>query len=207
MNISKVIAITLLAASVLSACSSTGKALGEGPDGSEIGGAGKAGGPEIGRYGAGAGEGGYGAGGRNGAGGYGSEGGYGANGGNGKYANANPNDPNGPLGKKIIYFQYDSSEVLPEYITVINNHASYVSSDRSRQVVLEGHADERGSPEYNIALGEQRAKSVAKLMKLQGVSDAQIQIVSFGEEKPQTSGHDDNSWQRNRRVELSYPGN
>lgn len=206
-------AMALIAGMALSACSSTGKAKGEGPEGAGLDGAGAgAGGPEIGKYGDGSG-GGYGAGGRYGAGGaYGADGrgaggAYGANGIDGKYRNANPNDPNGPLAKKIIYFQYDSSEVLPEFIAVINNHANYIASDRGRTVVLEGHADERGSPEYNIALGEQRAKSVAKLMKLQGVSDAQIQIVSFGEEKPQVYNHDDGAWQKNRRVEIAYPGN
>ncbi len=118
---------------------------------------------------------------------------------------ASPDDPNGPLSKRVIYFVYDSSEVQPEYLSVINNHANYLASNKGTSVVLEGHADERGSPEYNVALGEQRARSVAKLMKLQGVADSQIQIVSFGEEKPAVTGHDENAWQQNRRVEITYP--
>jgi len=198
-------AIALVAALGLSACSSTGKAKGEGPEGVDGSGSG-AGGPEIGKYGDGYGGGTYGSGGRTGSiGPQGGDGSYGAKGAGGKHGGASPDDPNGPLGKKVIYFQYDSSEVLPEYIAVINNHANYLASDKAKSVVLEGHADERGSPEYNIALGEQRAKSVAKLMKLQGVTEAQIQVVSFGEEKPQSSGHDDSAFQQNRRVEISYP--
>ncbi len=113
-------------------------------------------------------------------------------------------DQSGPLAKRIIYFVYDSNEVQPEYMPIITNHANYLASNRGKTVVLEGHADERGSPEYNIALGEQRAQSVAKLMKLQGVGEAQIQIVSFGEEKAAVSGHDENAWQQNRRVEINY---
>ncbi len=116
-----------------------------------------------------------------------------------------PDEPNGLLSKRIIYFVYDSSEVQPEYLSVINNHANYLASNKGASVILEGHADERGSPEYNVALGEQRARSVAKLMKLQGVADSQIQLVSYGEEKPAVTGHDENAWLQNRRVEITYP--
>ena len=118
---------------------------------------------------------------------------------------ASLDEPNGPLSKRIIYFVYDSSEVQPEYLSVINSHANYLASNKSASVILEGHADERGSPEYNIALGEQRTRAVAKLMKLQGVADSQIQLVSYGEEKPAVTGHDENAWQLNRRVEITYP--
>ena len=115
-----------------------------------------------------------------------------------------PDDPNGPLARRTVYFVYDSSEVQPEYLPVVNTHAGYLAANRGKAVVLEGHADERGSPEYNIALGEQRAQTVAKLMKLQGVADQQMQIVSLGEEKPAVSGHDETAWQQNRRVEIIY---
>ena len=114
-------------------------------------------------------------------------------------------EPNGPLSKRVIYFVYDSSEVQPEYLSVINNHANYLASNKAVSVILDGHGDERGSPEYNVALGEQRARSVAKLMKLQGVADSQIQLVSYGEEKPAVTGHDENAWLQNRRVEITYP--
>ncbi len=194
MRILKTGAILLIAAMMASGCSSSGRPRDEGVEGLGAGAPGgkpKVGGPEIGKYGAGSG------------GPYGAGGAYGAG---GQYGGASPEDATGPLSKRIIYFMYDSSEVQPEYVQVINNHANYLSSHPGTNVVLEGHADERGSPEYNIALGEQRAKSVAKLMKLQGVSDGQIQIVSFGEEKPAVSGHDESAWQQNRRVEIVYPG-
>jgi peptidoglycan-associated lipoprotein len=169
-------------------CSSKGGSKGAGADGVDADGAG---GPEIGKYGEGSGDA-YGSGGKYGAGGSGSD--------------AALDDPSSPLYKRVVYFQYDSSEVAPEYISVINAHANFLASNPGKTVTLEGNADERGSPEYNIALGEQRAKAVAKLMKLQGVADSQMQLVSYGEEKPAVSGHDESAYQQNRRVELSYPG-
>ena len=115
-------------------------------------------------------------------------------------------DPSSPLAKRVIYFMYNSDEVMPEYKSVISTHAAYLAAHPDQTATLEGHADERGSSEYNIALSEQRAKSVARMMNLQGVSDSQVQVVSFGEEKPSVSGHDESAWQQNRRVEISYPG-
>jgi peptidoglycan-associated lipoprotein len=203
MKIIRIGVIVLIAALAASACSSKGgsKPGEEGMEGSM--GAAGAGGPEIGKYGEGAGGmyGGAGAGGR-----YGANGAYGAGAQGGMAGDAALNDPSSPLYKRVIYFQYDSSEVQPEYLYVVNNHANYLASNPSKSLVLEGHADERGSPEYNIALGEQRAKAVAKLMQLQGVAENQIQVVSYGEEKPAVQGHDDSAWQQNRRVEISYPG-
>jgi peptidoglycan-associated lipoprotein len=110
------------------------------------------------------------------------------------------------LAKRVIYFLYDSYEVLPEYQPVVDAHANYLASHPEQNAVLEGHADERGSPEYNVALAEQRAKAVQRLMQLQGVGAGQMRLLSYGEEKPATSGHDENAWQQNRRVEISYPG-
>lgn len=115
-------------------------------------------------------------------------------------------DPAGPLAKRVVYFRYDSYEVLPEYQSVVTSHANYLAAHPDRNAVLEGHADERGSSEYNVALGEQRAQAVARMLQLQGAANGQLQVVSFGEEKPATSGHDEPSWQQNRRVEISYPG-
>lgn len=115
-------------------------------------------------------------------------------------------DPSNPLSKSTIYFMYDSSQVQQDFIPVIAAHAKYLLSNPNRRLTLEGHADERGSSEYNIALGEQRAKSVARMMKVQGVSESQLQIVSYGEEKPAVDGHDESSYQLNRRVELLYQG-
>lgn len=127
--------------------------------------------------------------------------------GNGDYASTlGPefNDPNNPLSKRIVYFMLDSSEVMPDFIPVIAAHAQYLIANPAQRITLEGNADERGSREYNIALGEQRAKSVASMMKVQGVSENQLEIVSYGEEKPAAFGSDESAWEQNRRVELVY---
>lgn len=113
-------------------------------------------------------------------------------------------DPNNPLSKSTIYFMLDSSQVQTDFVPVIAAHAQYLVAHPSQRVVMQGHGDERGTREYNIALGEQRAKSVANMMKVQGVNDGQLDVVSYGEEKPASFGHDEASWELNRRVELIY---
>lgn len=113
-------------------------------------------------------------------------------------------DPSNPLSKHTIYFMYDSSQIQQDFISVIAAHSQYLLAHPQQRIILEGHADERGSAEYNIALSEQRGKSVYKLMKLHGVSDRQIEIVSYGEEKPDSDGMNSASWQLNRRVEIAY---
>ncbi|MCX7101160.1 MAG: peptidoglycan-associated lipoprotein Pal [Methylobacter sp.] len=113
-------------------------------------------------------------------------------------------DPNNPLSKSTIYFMLDSSQVQTDFVPVIAAHAQYLVAHPSQRVVMQGHGDERGTREYNIALGEQRAKSVANMMKVQGVTDGQLDVVSYGEEKPASFGHDEASWELNRRVELIY---
>jgi len=113
-------------------------------------------------------------------------------------------DPNNPLSKQTIYFELDSSQVKQEFVPVVAAHSRYLSSHPNQRVILAGHADERGSSEYNIALGEQRAKSVERMMRAQGVSAGQLEVVSYGEEKPAVSGHDESAWQMNRRVEVGY---
>lgn len=115
-------------------------------------------------------------------------------------------DPANPLSKHTIYFRYDSSQVQQDFIPVIAAHAQFLVAHPKQRIVLQGHADERGSREYNIALGEQRAKAVARMMKVQGVAEEQLEVVSYGEEKPAAEGHDEASWQLNRRVELVYLG-
>jgi peptidoglycan-associated lipoprotein len=115
-------------------------------------------------------------------------------------------DPANPLSKKVIYFMYDSSQVKQEFVSVIAAHSQYLMNHPSQHVVLEGHADERGSREYNIALGEQRAKAVLRMMKMQGVYENQLEVVSYGEEKPDADGMDGSAWQLNRRVEVLYEG-
>lgn len=113
------------------------------------------------------------------------------------------NDPNSPQAK-VIYFMLDSSEVQPDFVPIVNAHAQYLVANPSIHIILEGNTDERGSREYNVALGEQRATSVANMMKAQGVSDSQLQTVSYGEEKPAAMGSDESSWEQNRRVEIVY---
>lgn len=113
-------------------------------------------------------------------------------------------DPNNPLSKSIIYFMLDSSQVQNDFVPVIAAHAQYLLRHSGQRVTLQGHGDERGSREYNIALGEQRAKSIASMLKVQGVAEGQLDIVSYGEEKPAAFGHDEAAWELNRRVELIY---
>ncbi len=100
-----------------------------------------------------------------------------------------------------FYFEYDSSDLKQDAMRALDVHARDLQSNGAR-VVLEGHADERGTREYNMALGERRAKAVQRYLVLQGVSPAQLEPVSYGEERPNVIGHDENSWSQNRRVEL-----
>ena len=104
----------------------------------------------------------------------------------------------------VIYFDFDQSELRAEYGDVLQRHANRLSGDARASVRLEGHADERGSREYNIGLGERRAQSVRRLLLIQGASADQISTVSFGEERPAAFGSDEESYQLNRRVELKY---
>lgn len=115
-------------------------------------------------------------------------------------------DPSNPLSKRTIYFDFDKSDINPEDREIVLAHARYLAQNPDKKVVLEGHADERGSREYNIALGERRAKSVSQLMLLQGVAKSQVDVISFGEERPVALGHDESAWRLNRRVEILYPG-
>ncbi|HHW1953997.1 TPA: peptidoglycan-associated lipoprotein Pal [Pseudomonas aeruginosa] len=100
-----------------------------------------------------------------------------------------------------FYFEYDSSDLKPEAMRALDVHAKDLKGSGQR-VVLEGHTDERGTREYNMALGERRAKAVQRYLVLQGVSPAQLELVSYGKERPVATGHDEQSWAQNRRVEL-----
>ncbi|NOT85099.1 MAG: peptidoglycan-associated lipoprotein Pal [Methylococcaceae bacterium] len=121
-------------------------------------------------------------------------------------ANAHNGMGGGPDGTKTIYFMYDSSQVKEEFVPVIAQHARSLKTNAGQHVIVQGHSDERGSREYNIALGEQRAKAVARMLTMQGVAESQVETVSYGEEKPAANGHDESAWQLNRRVELDYQG-
>ena len=110
------------------------------------------------------------------------------------------------LSKRVIYFDYDTDAVKSEYAALIQAHAGYLSQNRNRKVRLEGHADERGSREYNMALGQRRSNAVRKAASALGVGNDRIETISFGEDKPKAAGHDEASWAQNRRVEIVYDG-
>jgi peptidoglycan-associated lipoprotein len=122
------------------------------------------------------------------------------------YAGASLTDPNSPLSRRVIYFEYDSDTVLPEDQELITAHAGYLAAHPEQMVTLEGHADERGSPEYNIGLGDRRGQGVKRAFELQGVGTQQISVVSYGEEKPAAEGHSEAAYRMNRRVEIVYVG-
>ena len=104
----------------------------------------------------------------------------------------------------VIYFDFDQATIKAEFRTALNGHAAYLSQNPSARIVLEGHADERGTREYNIALGERRGNAVSRYLVVQGVSVDAIEVVSFGEERPVNAGHDSSSLAENRRVEVRY---
>ena len=105
---------------------------------------------------------------------------------------------------RLVYFDYDSYVIKPEFQALIDAHARYIRADRNRKVVIEGHTDERGGREYNLALGQRRAEAVRRALGLLGVADSQVEAVSFGKEKPAVAGGDEATWAKNRRAEISY---
>ena len=116
-------------------------------------------------------------------------------------------DPNSPLYKRSVYFDFDSNAVKDEYRGMITAHSRYMTGDKKdARIRIEGNCDERGSREYNLALGQRRAEAVKKVMTVLGVQDGRIETVSFGEEKPVANGHDEKSWSQNRRADIKYAG-
>jgi len=105
---------------------------------------------------------------------------------------------------RTFYFDFDKSSVKPESRTVLMAHAAFLAANPNVNVTLEGHSDERGTKEYNLALGERRGQSVERFLVVNGVARTQLEVVSFGEEKPATAGHDESSWAKNRRVMIQY---
>lgn len=114
-----------------------------------------------------------------------------------------PGPQEGLLARRTIYFDFDSSEIKGEGTEIVAAHARHLANSKLR-VRLEGHTDERGSREYNIGLGERRAQAVRRALMLQGVTEAQITTVSYGEERPAVQGSDESAYSKNRRVELVY---
>ena len=114
------------------------------------------------------------------------------------------NDPASPLAKRSVYFQYDSFVVQSEFQPVVEAHARFLAANKGRKVVIEGNTDERGGREYNLALGQKRSDAVRRALATLGVDDAQMESISFGEEKPRAIGTDEASLGENRRADLSY---
>jgi len=117
-------------------------------------------------------------------------------------------DPDSIAGRapkeRVIFFDFNKSEIRPEYLDIITQHGRYLAQNPTGRARLEGHTDERGSREYNIALGEARAKTIARMLQLQGVSSAQLRSVSYGEELPVDPAHTEAAWDKNRRVNIIY---
>ena len=109
-----------------------------------------------------------------------------------------------PASPRLVYFDYDSYVIKPEFQPVVEAHAGFIKSDKARKVVIEGHTDERGGREYNLALGQKRAEAVRRALGLLGVADSQMEPVSFGKEKPAVQGGDETAWSKNRRAEINY---
>lgn len=113
-------------------------------------------------------------------------------------------DPDSLLSKRIVYFEFDESVILDQDRPILEAHAEYLAQNPGASVTLEGHTDERGTREYNLALGERRAQSVRQFMSLLGASGQQLRTVSYGEERPAAAGHNEEAWALNRRVEIIY---
>jgi peptidoglycan-associated lipoprotein len=105
---------------------------------------------------------------------------------------------------RIVYFDYDSYVIKPEFQSLIEAHARFLKQNGGRHIVIEGHTDERGGREYNLALGQRRSEAVRRALGLLGVPDAQVESVSFGKEKPASAGSDETAWAQNRRAEIAY---
>ena len=108
------------------------------------------------------------------------------------------------LAQRSVYFDFDSNAVKDEYRGLVQAQSRYLSDARDKKIRIEGNCDERGSREYNLALGQRRAESVKKIMTVLGVSDARIETISYGEEKPVAAGHDEAAWAQNRRADIKY---
>ena len=115
-------------------------------------------------------------------------------------------DPKSPIAtNRSVYFDYDVFTVKPEFSQMLELHGKYLAGNPKLSIRVEGNADERGSSEYNLALGQKRAEAVVRALKVYGVKDSQVEAISWGKEKPKAIGHDETAWAQNRRVDLGYP--
>ena len=115
-------------------------------------------------------------------------------------------DPGNILSKRSVFYDLDSFDVKPEYKALVEAHGNYLGNNPKAKVFLQGSADERGSREYNLALGQKRADGVRKVLSLQGAKEEQMEAVSLGEEKPRADCHDESCWSQNRRTDFLYQG-
>jgi peptidoglycan-associated lipoprotein len=113
-------------------------------------------------------------------------------------------DPNSPLAQRTVYFDFDKSDIKPEFLDTLTAHAKYLVANPTQKIRIEGYTDERGTVEYNVALGDRRAQAVRRFMLFQGVNADQITTVSYGEAHPADSGHDETAWSKNRRALIVY---
>jgi peptidoglycan-associated lipoprotein len=115
-------------------------------------------------------------------------------------------DPSSPLSRRSIYYALDQYDIADEYRSLVEAHAKYLRENPSARVLVQGNTDERGSREYNVSLGQRRSDGVKKMLVLLGARDSQIESVSLGEEKPQSEGHSEDAWSKNRRSDILYSG-
>jgi peptidoglycan-associated lipoprotein len=115
-------------------------------------------------------------------------------------------DPKSILSKRSIFYDYDKFEVKDEYRPLVEAHAKYLRENPSARMLIQGNTDERGSREYNVALGQRRSDGVKRMMTLLGARESQVESVSLGEEKPQDAGHSESAWSKNRRSDILYSG-
>ena len=119
---------------------------------------------------------------------------------------ADPRLKSGVLARRSIYYDYDQFDIKDEYRGLVEAHAKYLRENPAARVLVQGNTDERGSREYNVGLGQRRSEGVKKMLVLLGARDNQIEAVSLGEEKPQSEGHDEQAWSKNRRSDILYGG-
>ena len=115
-------------------------------------------------------------------------------------------DPKSPISTdRSVYFDFDQFAIKPEYTALIDRQGTYLASRPTLSIKIEGNTDERGGVEYNLALGQRRAEGVLRALRIYGVKDSQMEAISWGEERPKATGHDEIAWAQNRRVDLQYP--
>jgi peptidoglycan-associated lipoprotein len=124
--------------------------------------------------------------------------------GSGNFGSQPWNDPKSPLFEKSVYFGFDEYTVQTKYQKMLSAHASYLKANPTQKMIIQGNTDERGTAEYNLALGQRRSDAVRKSLNLMGVSDNQMEAVSFGKEKPKSEGDNEAAWAENRRADIVY---